>query len=147
MQFYEPMSILPVSMLASMMPKRRLKREGEEGGEGGDPRDSILVHVVLAIEAVHIPDVERDQAHIHQHRALVTHPEAQLEAAETDPIEVISEKDRGAKRHQDPNRQKDCQNTKVRPPVGTTILGGSDMGTMPLLSRPGCVNGQFAGKA
>ena len=56
---------------------------------------SVFVHVVLAIDPVHPPDVESDQPDERVDRALVRHPEAQFEPADPEAIQRVGEEDGG----------------------------------------------------
>ena len=97
----------------------------KEGGAEKGGVNSVFVHVVFSIQAVHQPHIDGDQNNEDVHGALVGHPETELEAADPDAVELVGEKDRTAKGNKGPDRKERGEDAQICLPVRATVFGGS----------------------
>src|SRR5690606_714389 len=69
------------------------------------------------------PGIEKDQQDEHVDRALLREPEAELETAEPDAIQLIDQQDAEAVRADEPRHQAGRDESQVGLPVGVALFG------------------------
>jgi hypothetical protein len=80
------------------------------------------MHIELAVEAVHAPGIEKDQCDENVDRSLLGKPEAELEAANADLVELLDKKHAEAVGTNEPDDEADCDEPEVRSPVSQSII-------------------------
>src|SRR5690606_27576243 len=84
-------------------------------------RWSAFVHVVLFVDPVHTPRAEECEEHGDVDRTLLCEPEAELEAADRDAIQLLDEKNAEDVGAGQPDSHAGCNETQVGAPVGGTV--------------------------
>lgn len=88
------------------------------------PNRLVFVDVVLVVELVHSPDIDRDQQYKGIDRALLSEPEAELETEKAELIEKISQQDAEAEGYGEPDGEQDQHQAEVFFPVSRLRLFG-----------------------
>ena len=75
------------------------------------------MHVVFAINVIHTPGVEKYQQDKNVYRALLREPESELEAADTNRIELLDQQNSETERAQKPDGEAARHKPEVRTPI------------------------------
>tara|TARA_B110000037_G_C16828238_1_gene386618 strand:- start:275 stop:496 length:222 start_codon:yes stop_codon:yes gene_type:complete len=72
---------------------------------------------MFTIDAIHAPSVKKDQQYEYIYRSLLCKPEAELEPANTNRIQLINKQNSKSIRAHKPDREAEPHQPKVRSPI------------------------------
>jgi hypothetical protein len=75
------------------------------------------LNVILFIDSVHFPDVEKNQHNKYINRALLCEPEAQFKSTNPDLIELIDKKNAGTEGNHEPDGEQNNEKSEVFAPI------------------------------